>query len=155
MFDKPVEVADLAELCTAQNERDGVWVQVQVFGKKWNVEVCILGNESDVVQAYSRDKMRELRKYITFSQGEVDASDEAFDDAMSDGVADALVRFVGIRKFTDKSPLAFDGKELGTVKTDDNADLYEALLRGSPDIRKFITAEAQKRNNFLSSGKKN
>ena len=155
MFDKTIVIDDLAELATVENDNGGVWKQLIVSGKKFDIEVKILSNESDAVQKYSREKMRELRKYITFAQGEVDASDEAWDDAMSDGVEDALVRFVGIRKMSTKSPLKYGDDDFPMEKTAENKNLYEALLRGMPDVKKFITAESAKRDNFLLVGKKN
>ncbi len=156
MFDKNNEVKDLSDLFTKGNADNGVWKQVVLHGKKWNLEVKLLGGDSDEVQNYNRNKIREMQKHISIAGGKnVDLDDDAMDSMLENGVEEALVRFVGIRKVSDGSELELEGQKVPAEKTKDCEQVYGNILVGMPALKDFIMRESSERSNFLSKGKKN
>lgn len=161
MFEKEkkpdyVEISDLAELCTKDNADTGIWKQFVAYGKKYNLEIKIFGNDADVVQKYTRQKAKEQMKNIRISaKQDVELDDDTIDNVLETNIDGALVRFGGIRKMSDKSPLIFNGKDVAVEKNEKNTEIYAGILRGMPEMCDFIMKEAAVRADFLADGKKN
>lgn len=156
MFEKSTQFNDLSELFTKDNADSGVWVQFVSLGRKWNIDVKLLGNDSDAVQIYNRSKIKEMQKHINIAGGRsVDFDDDAMDSILENKEEEALVRFIGIRKHEDKSALSLNGQEIPTEKTKECEKIYENILIGMPALKDFIMKESGERTNFLSRGKKN
>lgn len=159
MFDKKgIEIDDFNALCTTEKANEGIWKQVVAFGKKWQIEVLVIGDDSDAVKAYEREVQREAIKRIRISaQKKVSVDDDGFDEEHNE-IESALVRFGGIRKL-DGTPLKFtlndDVVEIPVTKTKESEKYYRAMLKKSPEVKDFIIAEAKERADFLDSGKKN
>lgn len=152
---KKNEVNDLSELFTKSNSDSGVWTQAVLLGKKYEIEVLVIGADSDEVQVYSREKMREMQKKISVGRDKhIDIDDEAIDSIFENKLDEAMVRFKGIRK-TGGAPLMLGDKEIPVLKTRECEDVYRKILEGMPALKDFIMSESNDRTNFLSSGKKN
>lgn len=159
MFDKKgIEVDDFSALCTTEKANEGIWKQVVAFGKKYQIEVLVIGDDSDAVKSYEREVQREaIKKLRISSQKKVTIDEDAFADDFTD-IDSALVRFGGIRKL-DGSPMKFTFKgelvEVPVYKNKESEKYYRAMLVGSPEVKEFIIAEAKERADFLDNGKKN
>lgn len=151
-----IDITDLNELNTKNAADEGVWMHLEVRGKKYDVEVKIFGSDSDVVQDYNRKVSKEQMKKIKLSSSRnVEFDDETVDEMLENTNDPALVRFGGIRRFSDKSPLKVNGNDIPTEKTDSCVKLYDGILTGTPDIKDFIMTRSSERDRFLSCGKKN
>lgn len=156
MFDKSAQFEDLSELFTKDNADKGVWVQFVSLGKKWNMDVKILGSDADEVQLYNRQKVKEMQKHINIAGGRsVDLDDDAMDSILENKNEEALVRFIGIRKHDDKSALSLKDQKVPIEKNAENEQIYANILFGMPALKDFIMRESGERTNFLSKGKKN
>lgn len=150
------EFTDLRELFTKGNSDKGIWKQVAMHGKKWNIDVLLLGKDSDEYQFYQREKMKELQKNIKANGGtSIELDDDTIDDMFENKNDDALVLFNGIRLHNTESPLILDGQEVPMEKTDDCEKVYDNILTGMPELKDWIMKQASDRTNFLSFGKKN
>lgn len=158
--DNGIEIADLSELCSKAKQDEGIWFQMETDdGRKWDIDVLVYGNDSDKVQLYEREKMKERMKRINVNTGRrnrnIELDDETVDNVFDEQIESNLIRFGGIRKHSDQSALKLNGQELPVIKDDGNEHLYRALLEGSPDIAEFILQMSKERSDFLSAGKKN
>mgnify|MGYP006916038719 CR=1 FL=1 len=157
--DNGIEVLDLSELCSKAKQDEGVWFQMETNdGLKWDIDVLVYGNDSDKVQLYERAKMKERMKRInvnTKRRNNIEFDDNTVDSVFDEQADSTLVRFGGIKKHSDGTPLKMNGKEFPVLKDDGNEDLYRALLEGSPDIADFVLQMSKERSDFLAAGKKN
>ncbi len=130
---------DLGKLVTKDKADEGVWFQVELYGKKQPFEVKILGDDADRVRIYSREKLRgvKVEKDTTLEKAVVD-------ELLDSGDEDCLVRLCGIRAL-DKEPLMLGKTEL---KCDEAS--YKLVLEKIPALRDFILAKSKERTNFLS-----
>ena len=130
---------DLGKLVTKDKAVEGVWFQVELYGKKQPFEVKILGDDADRVRIYSREKLRgvKVEKDTTLEKAVVD-------ELLDSGDEDCLVRLCGIRSL-DKEPLMLGKTEL---KCDEAS--YKLVLEKIPALRDFILAKSRERTNFLS-----
>lgn len=138
---------DLGHFVTKDKANEGVWFQVELYGKKQPFEVKVLGDDSDVVRKYSESKLRDaaveqMSKDESFNPLEISKSVVGAHFNRAD--EDALVRFVGIRSM-DKEPLMFGKTELKC-----NKESYKLLLDKIPALKDFILAKSKERTNFLS-----
>lgn len=138
---------DLGTLATLNTSNEGVWVQVELYGKKQDFELCILGEDSDKVYEYSKNKIKKLRKNV--KGGEIDLDDEAMEDIFESADEDVIIRLNGIRAL-DGSEVTLNGK---TLKNDVKS--YTMLVENIPAIKEFITKFSKERTNFLLKEKKN
>lgn len=138
---------DLGSLATFNNANEGVWTQVELYGKKQDFELCILGEDSDDVYSYSKEKIKKLRKSV--KGGEVEIDDETMEELLDSADEDVICRLNGIR--------ALDGTEVtmnGEVLKNDLKS-YRKLVKNIPAIKDFILKVSKDRNCFLSKEKKN
>lgn len=138
---------DLGTLATLDNANDGVWVQVELYGKKQDFELCILGEDSDKVFQFTKDKIKKLRKNVKGTEVELD--DDSMDTILESADEDVICRVNGIR--------ALDGTEVtmnGAVLKNDEKS-YTKLVKNIPAIKEFILAVSKDRTRFLSKEKKN
>lgn len=151
---------DLSELCTSENEKDGVWVDVVLYGKPMNLKAFIYGETSEEVQKYQKKKLRENMKKLNLRNGFDSAID---DDTLEDFIGEdedeeiAYVRLGGLSKL-DGTPLKFDGKEVPVKKEEggkETEEIYRGILRGMPALGNFIVGISRDRKHFLPGRKKN
>lgn len=155
-----IEISDLSELCSKKQQEEGLWFQMETSdGRKWDIDVLVYGNDSDKVQMYEREKMKERVKKMnignTRKRGNIELDDDTVEDVFNDALESVCVRFGGIKKHSTGEALKFNGNEIPIIKDDGCEDLYTALLEGSPDIADFVSAMAKERTDFLVAGKKN
>lgn len=142
---------DISGLVTQDNSEKGVWTQVEIYGKKQDFDVCVLGADSDAVVLYKRRKEIEAQRIVGSLFGKKDDDEtriETADDIRGQSVEDAVVRLAGVRS-RDGSPLMLQGVELKS----DNAS-YRLLCEKIPDMVQFIVGFSNRRSNFLD-GRKN
>jgi hypothetical protein len=141
---------DLTALMTQDNAEAGVWTRVELYGRKQDFELKILGNDSDEVQKYNRTQMKKMR----LNAGKKTLDDDDIDNVFelnNDGV---VVRIAGIRglQFDKKhkeivgyEPVMLEGKELKNDK-----ESYRLLVEKIPAIKEFVFKISGERTNFLS-----
>jgi PAS domain-containing protein len=146
---------DITGLVTQKNAEAGIWARVELYGRKQDFELCILGNDSDAVQKFNRVQMKKIR----LNAKELELNDEAVDtvlDSSDDGV---LVRVAGIRglqfdkkhkEFLGYEPVILEGEELK-----DDKESYQILIEKIPAIKDFVLKFSGNRANFLAERKKN
>lgn len=143
---------DITNLVTQDNANDGVWFQVVLYGKKQNLDIRILGADSDVVQQYQREQVRKMKS--TFKNGKQsieDIDDETFDELLDSTDENIIVRINGVRTHNKtEEPLSICGK---TLSNDKNS--YAFLIEKIPALKEFVLKKSNERLNFLSAGKKN
>lgn len=141
---------DISGLVTQDNSEKGVWTQVEIYGKKQDFDVCVLGADSDAVVLYKRRKEIEAQRIVGSLFGKKDDDEtriETADDIRGQSVEDAVVRLAGVRS-RDDSPLMLQGVELKS----DNAS-YRLLCEKIPDMIQFIVGFSNRRSNFLDGRK--
>lgn len=138
---------DLGKLSTLNSSNEGVWVQVELYGEKQDFELCILGEDSDKVFEFTKNKLKKLRKNV--KGGELDLDDEAMENILDTANEDVVVRLNGIRSL-DGTDVTLNGK---TLKNDEKS--YTMLVENIPAIKEFITGISKDRTNFLLKEKKN
>lgn len=154
--DNGIQIADLSELCSKKQQNEGMWFQMATNGVKWDVDVLVYGNDSDIVQEYEREKMKERVKNINFNNKKnIEIDDSTVDEVFAEAVDSVLIRIGGIRKHSTQEALNFNGNVLPIEKNDSSEALYRALLEGSPDISDFVLAKSKEREDFLAYRKKN
>lgn len=158
--DNGIEVLDLSELCSKAKQDEGIWFQMETSdGRKWDIDVLVFGNDSDKVQLYEREKMKERMKRINVNTSRrnrnIELDDETVDNVFDEQLESTLIRFGGIKKHSDGSALKMNGQEFPILKDDSNEELFSSLLEGSPDIAEFVLQMSKERSDFLSVRKKN
>jgi hypothetical protein len=148
---------DLSELCTASQEKNGVWVPVELYGRSMNIKALVYGETSDAVQKFQKEKLRKQMKNLNMKQrgGRLDFDEDGLEEVVSDdGVDTALIRLGGLAR-KDGTALKFDGKEVPVEKNEASEDIYSGLLRGMPELADFIMRVAKDREYFLPEKKGN
>lgn len=141
---------DISGLVTQDNSEKGVWTQVEIYGKKQDFDVCVLGADSDAVVLYKRRKEIEAQRIVGSLFGKKDDDEtriETADDIRGQSVEDAVVRLAGVRS-RDGDPLMLQGVELKS----DSAS-YRLLCEKIPDIIQFVVGFSNRRANFLDCRK--
>lgn len=138
---------DLGNLATLDNANEGVWVQVELYGKKQDFELCILGEDSDKVHNYTKNKIKKLRTNI--KGGDIDFDDKSVDEILDSVDEEVVTRLNGIR--------ALDGTDvtLNGVALKNDVKSYKLLIEKIPALKDFITTISKDRTHFLSKEKKN
>jgi hypothetical protein len=147
---------EIGNFVTQDLAEEGQWFPLVLYNKKTDIDICILGDDSDQVQRQTRKALKKLRSKIK-PEGEVE-----FDDETIDGLADAndeavLVRIAGIRGWKverkgnkeisrEPEPVTLNGVEL---KNDRQS--YELLINKIPAIKEFVLTTSRKRENFLGN----
>jgi hypothetical protein len=131
---------------TKDNADSGVWKDLVLYGKKTGVEICILGNDSDVVQKFNREQVKKIR----ISAGKTELDDEAVDSVLDSSDDGVLVRITGIRSKKPDDPLVLLGKTIGNDETS-----LRFLIEKIPAVKDFVLKVSNERTNFLSERKKN
>jgi hypothetical protein len=145
---------EIGNFVTQDLAEEGQWFSLVLYNKKTDIDICILGDDSDQVQRQTRKALKKLRSKIK-PEGEVE-----FDDETIDGLADAndesvLVRIAGIRGWKverkgnkeisrEPEPVTLNGVEL---KNDRQS--YELLIKKIPAIKDFVLKTSRERTNFL------
>jgi len=144
------KITDLSQICSIDKSNEGVWKDFIMCGKKTNIKVLVYGDDSDIVQNYVKEQMRDKLKKINISgKNGVQFDEEDVEEMLENTVTPALIRFGGICQ-TDDTALSFKGAEFPKLKTADCVKEYEALLKGSPELQSFILEQAKNRTDFLS-----
>lgn len=143
---------DIGNLATKDNADEGVWFQLVLYGKKQNLDVKIIGADSDVVQQFQREQIRKMKS--TFKNGNAsieDIDDDTFDELFDTSDENVLIRMNGLRVHNKpEEPLELNGTALGNDRKS-----YEIAIENIPAIKKFVLDKSNDRLNFLSAGKKN
>jgi hypothetical protein len=141
---------DITNLVTQDNAEAGVWTRVELYGKKQDFELNILGNDSDAVQKHIRAEMKRVR----LNAGKEKLDDEIIDNAFDSGNEGILVRIAGIRglQFDKKhkeivgyETVILEGRELK-----DDKESYRFLIEKIPAIKDFVLKVSGDRTAFLS-----
>jgi hypothetical protein len=141
---------DITGLVTRDNAEAGVWTRVELYGRKQDFELNILGDDSDTVQKFNREQMKRIR----LNRGKPELDDETFDFVFDTNDEGVLIRIAGIRglRFDKKrkeilghEPVILEGKEL----KDDKAS-YRLLIEKIPAIKGFVLKISGERTHFLS-----
>ena len=141
---------DISGLVTQDNSERGVWTQAELYGKKQDFDVCVLGADSDAVVLYKRKREIDAQRLVgsLFGNKEDDETKlETAEDIRARNVDDAVVRMAGLRS-RDGSPLTLQGVEL---KND--AGSYRLLCEKVPDMIQFVVGFSNRRANFLGDRK--
>jgi hypothetical protein len=141
---------NIDSLATRENAETGVWTRVELYGRKQDFELCILGGDSDAVQKHARARMKKLR----LNAGKTTLDDEALDDALELSDEGVLVRIAGIRglqfdkkhkEITGYEPVMLEGRELKNDR-----ESYRLLIEKIPAVKDFVLKISGDRTNFLS-----
>ena len=142
---------EISNLVTSDNEKNGKWFQVELYGKKQNFALNILGDDADEVVKFARNRIREIaknneKKYAEMTDNEMDDYEGLADD-------NVIVRLNGISSIKTKlgsdfelidEPVTLQGREL---KNDEES--YRFLIEKIPALSMFILNTSRKRSNFL------
>jgi len=140
-------------------EESGEWFPVELYGKRQDFDLLILGDDSDTVTKHTRERMKKLSE---ISAKEKEKKDEGFKietlDAMTKMNNEAvLIRIAGIRgwkreydedgKILNEAevPVELNGKELKNDK-----ESFKLLITKIPEIKEFVLSKARDRTNFLT-----
>lgn len=148
---------DLSDLITQDKADSGGWFPVELYGKKQDFDLLILGDDSDAVQKHNRKAMKKLKGVMSKAKG----GDIEFDDETIDEIADSndeavIARIAGIRGWKverkgskeirrDPEPVTLNGVELAS-----DAASYKLLIQKIPALKEFVLKIARDRTNFLS-----
>ncbi len=147
---------DLQEFVTQDSAENGIWKGVEIYGKKQDFDLLILGDDSDQVQQHLRKALKKFRSKIKpDSDNELD--EDSIDELSAAGDESVLVRIAGIRGWKverkgnkeisrEPEPVTLNGVEL---KNDRQS--YELLINKIPAIKEFVLATSRKRENFLGN----
>jgi hypothetical protein len=145
---------DLTEYATQENAEAGIWSRVELYGKKADFELRILGIDSDAVQKFNRAQMKKIR----LNTGKAELDDETLDSVLESNDKGVIIRIAGIRglQFDKKhkeilgyEPVTLEGKELK-----DDKQSYQFLIEKIPAVKDFVLKVSGDRVNF-TQGKKN
>jgi len=149
---------DLNNLVTQENSDNGLWFPVELYGKPADFDLLILGDDSDKIQQYSRQKMKKLKNLAAEEKKNKgnEFSDEIIDGMLESGDEDVIVRIAGIRgwkvirngkKAIDRlaEPVTLNGVELKNDK-----ESFKLLVSKIPALKEFVLSKARDRTNFLS-----
>lgn len=143
---------DIGNLATKDNADEGVWFQLVLYGKKQNLDVKIIGADSDVVQQFQREQIRKMKS--TFKNGNAsieDIDDETFDELVDSNDENVLIRMNGLRVHNKpEEPIELNGVVLGNDRKS-----YALAIEKIPAMKKFVLDKSNERLGFLSAGKKN
>ncbi|MDR1250144.1 MAG: hypothetical protein LBK63_12695 [Treponema sp.] len=144
---------ELDNLVTQNNAEAGVWTQVELYGKKQDFELNILGNDSDAVQKFNREQVKKMRR----NAGK-EPDDETMDALLETSDEAVLVRIAGIRGLTfDKEHKEITGQESvtleGTALQNDQKS-YRLLVKKIPAVKDFVLKISGDRANFLGGPSK-
>ncbi len=147
-------MADLSCFATKVKADEGVILPVKIGGTKIPLAIKLYGSDSDVVQEFERERLREVSVGI---QGKNQIDEEKI-DALLDKADDAvIVRIGGVYAYDWKAKKVIEGESvelLGTVIKDDEKS-YRFLIENMPAIKDWVKENSNNRDNFLSVGKKN
>ena len=138
---------DISCLATKDKANEGVWFRVKLYGEEQPFEVKILGDDSDAVIKFDREKSRnklsniKVEKFENYQSEFAKSFIEGFMDNSDENI---LIRLVGIRAL-DKEPLM-----LGKVELKCDEASYKLLIDKIPAIKDFILAKSRERSNFFS-----
>jgi len=154
---------DLNKLVTQENSDAGVWFPVDLYGKPADFDLLILGDDSDIIQQYSRQKVKKIKNLVPKNKnGKVaEIDDEAIDELLESGDEDVIIRIAGIRGWNverkglkiiskQEEPVTLNGVELKNDK-----ESFKLLVSKIPEIKEFVLSKARDRTNFLSELSKN
>jgi hypothetical protein len=149
---------DISHLITQDNAEEGIWARVVILGKKYDFELKILGDDSDVVQKFHRAQVKKLRT----NANKTEMDDETADTILGPTDEAVLVRMAGIRSlcFDEEhkevvgyGAVALKSKEVEKELKDDK-ESFLFLIKKMPAIKDFVIKISGDRANFLS-GKPN
>jgi hypothetical protein len=149
---------ELDKLVTQDNEDNGVWTPVELYGKPADFDLLILGDDSDVVIQHGRKSLKKMKGALA---KEKEKKSEEYDDETLDAVdgvdESVLVHIAGIRGWKrerdkkgsvlkqSEEAVTLNGKELGNDK-----ESYKLLITKIPAVKEFVLKVARDRTNFLS-----
>jgi len=155
---------ELDRLVTQDKADAGKWFPVELYGKRQDFDLLILGDDSDTVTRFNREMMKKLKgAVVKDKKGRADEFDDDTIDAMFDSNEEvALVRIADIRGWKrerDKNgkvisetpePVTLNGKEIKSDK-----ESFKLLISKIPAIKEFVLSKARDRTNFLSEQSRN
>jgi len=154
---------DLNKLVTQENSDNGVWFSVDLYGKPQDFDLLILGDDSDKIQQYSRQRMKKLKNLAAEEKKNKgnEFSDNIIDEMLETSDEDVIVRIAGIRGWNverkgskiiskQEEPVTLNGIELKSDK-----ESYKLLISKIPAVKEFVLNKARDRTNFLSELSKN
>ncbi len=150
---------DISRLATKDSANEGRWFTVILYGEEQDFQLNILGDDSDAVAEYIRDKLKKNadKSYSKSKTNRV--TDEEIDELLDMSRKDILIRINGIRGLKrdskgkiishDEPVVLFDRK----IKNNDTD--FAFLIEEIPALKGFIADISRERTNFLSDRKKN
>lgn len=143
---------DISNLVTQDNANEGVWFQLVLYGKKQNVDIKIIGADSDTVQMYQREQIRKMKSVMKNGKTNIeDIDDDTFEEMLDSTDDNVIIRINGLRVHNNhEEPLT-----LGNVTLGNDKKSYSLFVEKIPASKKFILEKSNERLYFLSQGKKN
>ena len=89
---------EISNLVTSDNEKNGKWFQVELYGKKQNFALNILGDNSDKVVKFSRNRIKQMAVDKKYSE----LTDDELDELLSIANDNVIVRLNGISSIKTK-----------------------------------------------------
>lgn len=140
---------DLLKLVTQDNATQGKWFRVELYGKKQDFAIKILGSDSDVVKQYEREQLRALSKN-GITPGKMEFSDEALQTIADNENESVACRMIGIAGVDAKGCVNEEESiTLGDVIIENKKDCYIMLLQKIPALKDFVLKKSGERANFL------
>lgn len=145
-------MADLSCFATKKNADEGKWFPVKIDGTKVPMSICLYGSDSDVVQNYEKNRLREVGKLASKNKN---VDDEAFDELFDSQDEGTIIRIIAVSSYDWEKgknvddPLMLNGSE---IKNDRKS--FAFLIENFPAIKDFITEKSNVRSNFLDQRKK-
>jgi hypothetical protein len=149
---------ELDNLVTQDLADNGVWSPVMLYGKPADFDLLILGEDSDIVQQYSRKSLKKIKSFMgrTARSDKIELDDEAIDELADSSGEAVLIRIAGIRgwdverkgsKEISRKP---EKVTLGGVELKNDRASYALLIKKIPAVKEFVLQVSGDRANFLS-----
>lgn len=144
---------DLSNLVTSENEKEGKWFQVEVYGKKQDFALKLLGNDSDEVIHFQRSQLRNLNMLKKDADELTEVELNEILELSEDAIITKIVGISSIKtkgRFNSEFELIDEPVTIGDVELKNDKKSYKLLLEKVPAIKDFILSKTNDRQNFLA-----
>jgi hypothetical protein len=154
---------ELNQFVTQDNADAGIWIPVELYGKKCDFDLLILGNDADKVQQHERKSLKKLKNVMSEASRnkDVEFNDDTIDELTDSNNEAVLVRIAGIRGWKVErkgaKEISRDAEDvtLNGEKLTSNEASYKLLITKIPAIKEFVLKVSRDRTNFLLEPSRN
>jgi len=153
---------DISQFVTQENADEGVWTPIIINGTPMDIDLKILGDDSDVVQKYQRKQIKKMKGLVSnLKDNKTEIDDDTIDEIFESNNEAVIIRIAGIRgwKVERKGTKEISREPVNAITIKDRAGVekeikndhesYEYLVTKIPAIKEIVLKVAGDRNNFL------